>query len=232
MFKMTTQHCPELLRHHLNMGECVVVFLKRDGTLRTMRCTLSPYLVPLTARSDDNSVSDPNLFRVFDIEKGDWRSFRMDQVLNYSWNMKIHDVPTCGTVTVAVTVPQQKPASAHEPKAVQASSVPVTTQIAFGFKPMPSAEKVTAEKVTAEQKPAPTKTSGPQNAFVNRFGQTIYPGDRVVVFATCQNTSGKQYLGEYVGMSPGASPQVKVFVGQSWSTRTYPNGSVYKLADN
>ena len=220
---MTTQHSPELLRHHLKMGECVVVFLKRDGTLRTMSCTLSPDLVPLTARSDGSSVSDPNLFRVFDIEKGDWRSFRMDQVLNYSWSIKIHGVPTCGTVTV----PQQKPASAHEPKAMQASSVPVTTQIAFGFKPMPS-----VEKVTAEQKPAPAKTSGPQNSFVNRFGQTIYPGDRVVVFATCQNTSRKQYLGEYVGMSPGASPQVKVFVGQSRSTRTYPNGSVYKLADN
>lgn len=74
-----------------------VNFVKADGTARSMRCTLDAARTPSrpmgsiflsTVQNSDGLVEskklrkepDPHSVRVWDIEKGEWRSFRFDRV--------------------------------------------------------------------------------------------------------------------------------------------------------
>ena len=82
-------------------SEITVDFVKADGTERSMRCTLDASRIPRsvvpvtsvaspsssTANIDGLSESrkprktpDPHSVRVFDTEKGEWRSFRFDRL--------------------------------------------------------------------------------------------------------------------------------------------------------
>lgn len=82
-------------------SEITVDFVKADGTERSMRCTLDASRIPQsvvpvtsvaspsssTANIDGLSESrklrktpDPHSVRVFDTEKGEWRSFRFDRL--------------------------------------------------------------------------------------------------------------------------------------------------------
>ena len=68
-----------------------VVFRKKDGTERTMHCTLNQKRIPaekqpttlsqsLEEKTDSTAV--PNAIRVFDLEKMEWRSFRWDSLIS------------------------------------------------------------------------------------------------------------------------------------------------------
>lgn len=72
------------IRQLLNNHVVNVRFEKRDGTVREMRCTTNPLLIPdnkepknvhLTVNSDQ--------VRVFDLEKNEWRSFNVNNLLDY-----------------------------------------------------------------------------------------------------------------------------------------------------
>lgn len=72
------------IRQLLNSSIVNVKFEKRDGSTREMRCTTNPLLIPegkepknihLTVNSDQ--------VRVFDLDKGEWRSFNMNNLLDY-----------------------------------------------------------------------------------------------------------------------------------------------------
>jgi hypothetical protein len=76
---------PEL-RTALHDGEVEVIFNKVDGTRRKMRCTLNGKLIPedkYPAGTGKNVNTDPHLFKVFDLDKNEWRSFRDERVVNY-----------------------------------------------------------------------------------------------------------------------------------------------------
>jgi hypothetical protein len=72
--------------------EVKVEFLKADGTLREMRCTLNPDKLPplpvVTGPVDGivkeskkpRKEADPHSLRVFDLDKNEWRSFRFDRL--------------------------------------------------------------------------------------------------------------------------------------------------------
>jgi hypothetical protein len=67
----------------LQEGMREIIFTKKDGNIRHMKCTLNPMLAPEileTKTSKDNLEVIP----VWDIEKMGWRSFRVDSVLNFS----------------------------------------------------------------------------------------------------------------------------------------------------
>lgn len=73
----------------LNQGATVtVVFTKADGTERTMICTKNPetiaenYTAP-EKKTDRKRPDTPGVVAVFDLEKNDWRSFRLDSVKSY-----------------------------------------------------------------------------------------------------------------------------------------------------
>ena len=61
-----------------------VTFTKKDGSNRVMSCTLRPdKLPPLKEVTEENQAqrkqSDTSI-AVYDLEKNDWRSFRVDSV--------------------------------------------------------------------------------------------------------------------------------------------------------
>ena len=57
-----------------------VTFTKINGEERIMDCTLQENLVPET--NPDNRKENEEVLPVFDINKGEWRSFRMDSITN------------------------------------------------------------------------------------------------------------------------------------------------------
>jgi hypothetical protein len=78
---------PTDLRTALRQGIVRVVFEKSDGSERRMRCTLNQELIPedrLPTGTQEVLRKDPNLFKVWDVEKQDWRSFRKDRLINWA----------------------------------------------------------------------------------------------------------------------------------------------------
>lgn len=72
------------LKQTLEGNVATVVFQKKDGTERAMRCTLlaeylpapqGPQLLTEETRKENESV-----LSVWDIENGGWRSFRLDSI--------------------------------------------------------------------------------------------------------------------------------------------------------
>jgi hypothetical protein len=70
----------EQLRNNENGVE--VLFTKKDGSQRTMLCTLSESKIPADKqpKSETQSSTVGSAVRVFDLEKNEWRSFRWDSV--------------------------------------------------------------------------------------------------------------------------------------------------------
>lgn len=84
----------EWLKGHLRFGEVTVTFKKVDGTLRTMRCTTNPELLPPVPEPVEGEAAvkkehkeNPDVARVFDLDKQDWRSFRFDSVTEIQFNI-------------------------------------------------------------------------------------------------------------------------------------------------
>jgi len=74
-------HLLEDLKAHV----CEIHFTKVNGDFRKMRCTLRWDLVPANTdikHLDEEHKKEPNLNTVvaWDVEKGGWRSFRIDTV--------------------------------------------------------------------------------------------------------------------------------------------------------
>jgi hypothetical protein len=58
-----------------------VLFTKKDGTEREMRCTLVESAIPMDKQPKaETSSTAGSAVRVFDLDKGEWRSFRWDSV--------------------------------------------------------------------------------------------------------------------------------------------------------
>lgn len=91
MSKLTfiRQEVIDLLRE----GEIVVNFTKANGESRSMQCTLSSDLVPTplvidgdwdrdhpTATLVKTRKQNPDVVNVWDTQKADWRSFRLDSI--------------------------------------------------------------------------------------------------------------------------------------------------------
>ena len=62
-----------------------VTFSKVNGEQRNMRCTLRPELLPETyinevAEEKGFHRSNPDVIAAWDVQKGGWRSFRIDSV--------------------------------------------------------------------------------------------------------------------------------------------------------
>jgi hypothetical protein len=62
-----------------------VTFNKQNGEQRVMRCTLRPDLLPETyinevAEEKGYHRSNPDVIAAWDVQKGGWRSFRIDSV--------------------------------------------------------------------------------------------------------------------------------------------------------
>ena len=72
----------------LRKRDCRVIFKKNNGEERDMICTLREDAIP-TSSSDNNTEPKTNGYsdtaiRVIDVNKGEWRAFRVDSVVSFS----------------------------------------------------------------------------------------------------------------------------------------------------
>lgn len=70
----------ELLENALQNNIVSVTFNKVNGEQRVMECTLLEGVVPETK---GNRKSNPDVLNVWDINKRDWRSFRIANVTDF-----------------------------------------------------------------------------------------------------------------------------------------------------
>jgi len=70
----------------LSDGIVTVKFTKKDGTDRSMVCTLSQRVIPneYAPKGEDKREKSDEAIAVFDVEKEGWRSFRWDSVKSVS----------------------------------------------------------------------------------------------------------------------------------------------------
>ena len=69
---------------HLLRGNIVeVTFTKKStGETRVMRCTLNAQHLPEQTQSSRIKEFNPEVMSVFDLDKQDWRSFRIDSIVS------------------------------------------------------------------------------------------------------------------------------------------------------
>jgi hypothetical protein len=73
------------LKGILRSGNVTIDFIKKDGSNRTMVCTLSESKIPseFAPKGSTKSQNDESL-AVFDVEANGWRSFRYDSITKIS----------------------------------------------------------------------------------------------------------------------------------------------------
>lgn len=57
-----------------------VAFVKKDGSGRIMKCTLSEGYLPSWEKSETPRKENDNILSVWDIDNNGWRSFRLDSI--------------------------------------------------------------------------------------------------------------------------------------------------------
>ena len=74
----------EVLKFALREGAVKVTFTKVDNTERVMRCTLSDKLIPEEKIPVGKFISNnyDDVIRVYDLDKSDWRSFRVNSIIS------------------------------------------------------------------------------------------------------------------------------------------------------
>jgi hypothetical protein len=80
---MTTAYTRTEVLDLLRSTVVTVNFTKADGSKRDMKCTLLVEHIPANLQPKDDSKKmewPDDVLRVFDIEKGAWRSFRLDSI--------------------------------------------------------------------------------------------------------------------------------------------------------
>lgn len=71
----------ESLIELLKNGEVRVTFIKSNGEERLMKCTLQENIVPKYERKTDKvKAKNENILSVWDLDKQEWRSFKLDSI--------------------------------------------------------------------------------------------------------------------------------------------------------
>ena len=83
--KLTLDEKRDYINNILHAGEAVVEFTKVNGEHRVMPCSLNAALLPPAPPVVEGKVErkiNPDVIRVFCIDKQEWRSFRIDRVIS------------------------------------------------------------------------------------------------------------------------------------------------------
>lgn len=71
------------VRAALQKGEVAVTFTKADGSQRVLRGTTSLTYIPASQHPKGTKPENPEVQPVWDLDKGEWRSFRWDRVSGF-----------------------------------------------------------------------------------------------------------------------------------------------------
>lgn len=70
-------------QHLLRENIVEVTFVKKStGETRVMRCTLNAQHLPEQTQTSRTKEFNPEVISVFDLDKQDWRSFRIDSIVS------------------------------------------------------------------------------------------------------------------------------------------------------
>lgn len=88
MSEFNTDDGKKWLNDLLKSETAVVSFKKKDGTIREMKCTLKEDVIKSYDKKTER-VKEPNseVLPVWDIDKGEWRSFRYDSISSVSFGL-------------------------------------------------------------------------------------------------------------------------------------------------
>ena len=76
-------HTKESIRSQLQHSVMNVKFIKNDGSVREMICTLQEsFTVPYEKKTDKQKPENDEVLAVWDIDKHAWRSFRVSTILS------------------------------------------------------------------------------------------------------------------------------------------------------
>lgn len=71
----------EKVKNALKNQEVTIDFTKSDGSSRKLRCTLLESAIPISKQPKNHlEFENSEVQRVFDIDAGDWRSFKWSSV--------------------------------------------------------------------------------------------------------------------------------------------------------
>jgi hypothetical protein len=73
------------LKSHLRAGSVTVIFTKKDGTERVMKCTTDPTIImfkdPSSVEAKESTrKNNESIMPVFDLDSNAWKSFRWDSI--------------------------------------------------------------------------------------------------------------------------------------------------------
>ena len=72
----------------LKTNKVQVIFTKRDGTERTMNCTLREDIaVPYERKTEKVKVQNLDIVPCWDIDKGEWRSFKISSLIYVNFSL-------------------------------------------------------------------------------------------------------------------------------------------------
>lgn len=74
----------ESIKAALQLGAHAVTFTKTDGSLRSMKCTLQPHLLPPHTVKEKTCASGENCdcLKVYDLEVHGWRAFKISKIIS------------------------------------------------------------------------------------------------------------------------------------------------------
>lgn len=70
----------ESIRNLLRQAVVGITFVKADGTVRDIKCTLAEEFLPIQEVKESSKKNSSNNCSVWDMEKQEWRSFRWESV--------------------------------------------------------------------------------------------------------------------------------------------------------
>lgn len=76
-----------MVKNILTVTTANIVFTKKDGTERVMRCTLNSAMIPADKHPKSDSTTKPRtdaVQAVYDLDADGWRSFSWDSVIEVS----------------------------------------------------------------------------------------------------------------------------------------------------
>jgi hypothetical protein len=86
--QFATDEGKDWLRGLLKTNTVEIVFTKKDGSMREMKCTLMEDKIPDAVKPKGSSkTQNRDSIAVFDLVKQEWRSFRFDSITTLAFNL-------------------------------------------------------------------------------------------------------------------------------------------------